>query len=292
MMNDLMRSIDDEWGILRLQNCILNIAKYIHDFCVENGIIYCLMGGSALGAVRHGGFIPWDDDLDIFMTPDNYEKFRVLFQEKGDKDNYYLQEKSLGGLVSTAKLRYNYSTYIEEVEKDMDVHKGVFVDIFILHTCPDNPISRKWQYFWAKYIVTKGLADRGTTKSGSMGFLLSCLRILPTAFLIKYALKQMYKYRDEESKYLCHFLGHARFSKALYLREYFNTVKLINFEKVSLYVPGDVEKYLTARWGDYMQLPSKEDIKNTQHCSFWSDSEPFAGYKPDGLYKDQLMLFP
>ena len=63
MIKELMRpSVKDDWGIKELQNCILNIAKYIHDFCEENGIKYCIMGGTALGAVRHGGFIPWDDD--------------------------------------------------------------------------------------------------------------------------------------------------------------------------------------------------------------------------------------
>lgn len=291
-MKNLMRPNEDEWGIMRLQNCILSIAKYIHDFCDDNGISYCLMGGSALGAVRHGGFIPWDDDLDIFMTPDSYEKFRKLFKEKGDKENFYLQEKSLGGLTSTAKLRYNHSSYIEDAEKEKDVHKGVFVDIFILHTCPDRHISRKWQYFWAKYIVAKGLADRGTKKDGSMGVMLSLLRILPPTSLIGFALKQLYKYRYEVSEYLCHFLGHAKLNKALYRREYFSSVKLMPFETVSLYVPGHVEEYLKARWGDYMKLPSKEEIKRTQHCTNWSDAEQFAGFKPNGDYKDEALMFP
>ena len=72
-----MRSnLENEYGLLKLQDKILEIAVYIDKFCDEHGIDYCLMGGSALGAKRHGGFIPWDDDLDIFMTPDNYEKFR------------------------------------------------------------------------------------------------------------------------------------------------------------------------------------------------------------------------
>lgn len=291
-MKNLMRPIEDEWGIVRLQNCILNIAKYIHDFCVENEISYCLMGGSALGAVRHGGFIPWDDDLDIFMTPSNYEKFRAVFKEKGDKENYYLQEKSLNGLTSTAKLRYNFSAYVEDAEKNKDVHKGVFVDIFILHTCPNSVVSRKWQYLWARYIVTKGLADRGTEKSGLTGIVLSSLRLLPTASLIGFALRQLYRYRNEDSMYLCHFLGHARMKKALYLREYFESYRLVNFEEIELYVPGRVEDYLSARWGDYMQMPPKEEIKHAQHCSIWSCEAPFEGFKSNGAYKDESLMFP
>lgn len=88
-----MRSYkEDKWGILELQNCILNIAEYIDTFCDKYGIDYCLMGGSALGAVRHKGFIPWDDDLDIFMRPKEYEKFRKEFLKNGDKSRFYLQE--------------------------------------------------------------------------------------------------------------------------------------------------------------------------------------------------------
>ena len=63
--------LDDSWGFLELQDKILEIAVYVDRFCEEHGVDYCLMGGSALGAKRHGGFIPWDDDLDIFMTPDS-----------------------------------------------------------------------------------------------------------------------------------------------------------------------------------------------------------------------------
>ena len=85
-MNELISRHGDDWGILKLQNCILNIAKYINDFCDCRGIDYCLMGGSALGAVRHKGFIPWDDDLDIFMTPENYERFRKAFNDEGDNN--------------------------------------------------------------------------------------------------------------------------------------------------------------------------------------------------------------
>ena len=61
-----------------IQSKILEIMIYVDKLCRDNGITYYIMGGTALGAIRHGGFIPWDDDLDIFMTPDNYEKFKDL----------------------------------------------------------------------------------------------------------------------------------------------------------------------------------------------------------------------
>lgn len=283
---------EDTWGFMRLQNCILSIAQYIDEFCRDNNISYCLMGGSALGAVRHKGFIPWDDDLDIFMTPDNFDKFKDSFYKKGDKGKYYLQLKQINGLVSTAKLRLNHSMYIEEAEIGKDVHKGVFVDIFILHTCPDNKLKRNWQYFWAKYIVTKGLADRGNKKNGIIGLSMNFLRLLPNSALIGYALKQLYRFRNENSEYLCHFLGHANLKNALYKRDYFRENKSVPFEQTTLSVPSKVEDYLRDRWGDYMKIPPIEEIKKCQHSSDWSDTETFEGFREEGCYKDEDLLFP
>ena len=133
-MEYMRDNLEDKYVILVLQNKILEIAVYIEQFCTQHDIDYCLMGGSALGAKRHGGFIPWDDDLDIFMTPDNYEKFREKFAEFGDHEKFYLQEygRTKKGHVTVPKLRMNGTTYIEDLTKDWDIHQGIFVDIFIL----------------------------------------------------------------------------------------------------------------------------------------------------------------
>lgn len=293
-MNELISNREDEWGILKLQNCILNIAKYINDFCDNRRIDYCLMGGSALGAVRHNGFIPWDDDLDIFMTPENYERFRKAFNDEGDKESFYLQEwgkDNKSGRISLAKLRMNQSTLIEKDLKDWDIHQGVYVDIFILHTCPDNKVCRMRQYFWAKYLVAKGAANRGyDKKKGVVGLGIKLLGLLPSRFLVSYALKRVYAYTRQSSEYLCHFLGRATLSTGLYKRDYFLHTKKVPFETISLSVPWCVEDYLRDRWGDYMKLPSLEEIAKFHHSWKWSDSETFPGYNPENVYPDEPKL--
>ena len=278
MKECLMRDgLEDDFGLLEVQNGILSIMKYIDSFCVSNDIRYCLMGGSALGAMRHGGFIPWDDDLDIFMTPDQYEKFRLCFNFSGDHEKYYLQEWGLSeGMVTIAKIRRNGTTYIEDSLKDWDIHHGFYVDIFILHNCPNGLLPRYWQFFWAKYVITKGLALRKHGRhKGLKGFLISFSSILPKRFLVKFALKQVYRYRYSDSKYYCNFLGKAGMSNGRYRKWYYEELVRMPFETLEFYVPVHLHEFLSDRFGDYMQIPSSDQIKWEQHCMEWDLNRQF-----------------
>lgn len=282
--------LDPKYGFLELQDKILEIAVYIDKLCRENDINYCLMGGSALGAKRHGGFIPWDDDLDVFMTPDNYEKFRKVFNENGDKEKYYLQEWGLtDGMVTISKIRLNNTSYIEESLKKWDIHHGIYVDIFILHTCPDNKLQQIHQCLWAKYVIMKGLAIRGYNRRGGfLGFALKVMSRMPDRLWVKHGLKQVYKYRNKKTNYFCNFMGKAVFKNAIYMREYFENPEYVPFEKAELKAPEKLHEFLSERFGDYMKPPSPEKIKWEQHAESWNfDKQYFVG---DGTYKDEAKL--
>ena len=282
--------LDPKYGFLELQDKILEIAVYIDKLCKENDIDYCLMGGSALGAKRHGGFIPWDDDLDIFMTPDNYEKFRKVFNKNGDRDKYYLQEWGLtDGMVTISKIRMNNTSYIEESLKKWDIHHGIYVDIFILHTCPNNKLQQLHQCIWAKYVIMKGLAIRGYNRRGGfLGFVLKVMKLMPDRFLVKYGMKQVYKYKNKETNFYCNFLGKAVFNNAIYKRDYFEKSEYIPFEKVELRVPVKLHEFLSERFGDYMKPPSLERIKWEQHASVWDFNKQYLAEK--GIYSDEKKL--
>lgn len=272
-MNELMRpDTEDSFGLKELQNVILNIAQYIDQLCVEHDINYRLMGGSALGAKRHGGFIPWDDDLDIFMTPSEYEKFRGIFERHGDKEKYTLQE--LGAANSrliTAKVRLNNSYYEEDIVKSWKIHHGVYVDIFILHTCPNNALCQCWQYFWAKYLIVKGLANKPyNRRDGLAGIIVKAAKILPKRFLLDYGLKQVYHWRDTKTEFFCNFLGKALFKNGKYRYSDFAHSKRVPFETIELNVAEGLEHFLSDRFGDYMKPPSAERIKYEQHASRWN----------------------
>ncbi len=268
----MRQNTKDSYGLKELQNVILNIADYVNNLCEEHNINYRLMGGSALGAKRHGGFIPWDDDLDIFMTPTEYEKFRDIFNEFGDHKNYIIQEQGASkGKVITAKVRLNNSYYEEETVKGWKIHHGIYIDIFILHTCPDNIVAQYWQYMWAKYLIVKGLANKEYNRRGGMaGFIVKMAKLLPKRFLLDYGLNQVYKWRDTKTEYFCNFLGKALFKNGKYRYEDFATTKQVPFETISLNVASGLERFLTDRFGDYMKPPTPERIKYEQHASTWN----------------------
>ena len=118
-------------SIKDVQIVCLEILKEIDRICKQNGILYWMEGGSMLGAVRHHGFIPWDDDLDIAMFRDDYNRFLEI-ASKELKENYFLQTHQTDPEYPLfyAKVRKNNTFIDERSYQDLNIHKGIFVDIF------------------------------------------------------------------------------------------------------------------------------------------------------------------
>lgn len=288
-MRYMRDDLADEYGILSLQDKILQIAIYIDEICEKHGIDYCLMGGSALGAIRHGGFIPWDDDLDIFMKPSEYEKFRAVFANEGNHKDYYLQElMERQGLVASAKLRLNHTMYVEEATKDMKIHQGIFVDIFILHNTANSGLFRAFHCLNAKCLLAKGQSFKNIKYRGIKRVFIGLFKLLPKEWGIARRLKRIYQYDKKESKYVCHFMGKAFFEKGVYSASIFSSTKRVPFEKVELRVPSKSDEYLTKRFGDYMSMPSKDSIHSAQHACLWKTEADCNA--PNGIYSDEKYL--
>ena len=127
-----------------LQSILLKMLNDITKICDENGIQYFLDGGTMLGAVRHHGFIPWDDDVDIAMRREDYEKFLNVCKTKLNQELYFLQNEQTekNYIHAFTKIRLNGTHIIEEFSKNVDIHNGIFIDVFPYDNVPDGSIRR------------------------------------------------------------------------------------------------------------------------------------------------------
>ena len=282
---------DDIYGIKKLQDKILEIMVYIDEFCEKWDIDYCLMAGSALGARRHEGFIPWDDDIDIYMTEKDYSKFRKKFMKYGDVDSYYLQEwgiceKNDNHFITMAKVRLNNTLIEEKAYMDFDIHKGIFVDIFILHNCPNKKIQQLKQYVWGELVVLKGLSVRKYNyKNLKEKILLSIGKIIPTEWVKYHGLKNNYKYMNKKTQFVSGFIDTRDFSRAVFPKKAIFPTKYVEFENVRLKVPNDNDLYLKIQFGEnYMELPPVEKREVNKHAIYW-DTQVNKEYKLCDEYK-------
>ena len=260
---------------------ILDVMKYIDKLCRENGIVYYIMGGTALGAVRHGGFIPWDDDLDIFMTPDQYDKFKAVFQQE-NSSLFVLQEwRTTPDYLEYAKVRMNGTTFIEHNFKNRkDLHQGIYVDIMILHKVPDSRFLQKVVYLESKFVTLYGLSQRNwQPKSGAQKAALIALKILPSQWLAGRFYKRIYKYDDMTGGYkYCYWITPAKFRNGLFDASFFSDPVDIRFEDTLLLGSKEIKKYLEYRYGDYMKLPSEAERKAAVHAEIFDVNKDYREY--------------
>ena len=138
--------------ISKVQAVICEIMQQIDTICRRHNLTYFAIGGTALGAVRHQGFIPWDDDIDIGMPRKDYEAFMRYAAEELPQ-GYFLQtfatEKKTPFYF--AKIRKDNTKFVEFYLRDLDIHQGIFVDIFPFDNVPDNPVVEKLHYMLCRF---------------------------------------------------------------------------------------------------------------------------------------------
>lgn len=283
----LVRDIEnDPYELKVLQNKILEIALYFDDFCKKNDIKYFLMGGSALGAMRHNGFIPWDDDYDVFLDYKNYQKFLSKIDLIDKKRFHFQRENSYENPFYFSKLRMNGTTFIEDnVQKHDDMHQGIYIDIMCLYPISNKQSVQKRQYYACALLKTKALIRTGyKTDNKKKKVLLFLSRILVNGLTEKLLQKYVKKYVNKETDYYGHFFGRAKFKNAVYPKKCFSLQRYVDFETVKLPVPNDVEEYLTIRFGNkYMDTPDQKtrDLYPS-HSSLWDVNKDYTEYLKQG----------
>ncbi len=268
-------------SVRSVQEKILETMKFIDKLCRENGIVYFIMGGTALGAVRHGGFIPWDDDLDIFMTPDQYKKFKTVF-ENTKSEQFVLQEwRTDSKYLEYAKVRMNGTTFIEESFKERkDMHHGIYVDIMILHKVPENKLIQKMVYYESKFVTLYGLSQRNwKPKSKSQEVILKSLKFMPCKVMARIAYSHIYRYDDRKDNYkYCYWITPAKFRNGLFDKTFFEKPVDVGFEDTELLGSEKIKEYLEYRYGDYIKLPSEEQRKAAVHAYVFDTEKNYTEY--------------
>lgn len=265
--------------IKELQSKILEIVCFLDEFCKRHNIVYYLMGGSALGAVRHKGFIPWDDDLDVFMTFDNYQKFLEIARNELNTDRYYLQEEATPEWpIYFTKLRMNNTTYIEQ-NVATKMHQGIFIDIMCLNRASEYGFCRILQYGFAKCLIAKSLYMKGyCPKSFKKRLLMSIAYYSIHNRLETKMLKYIRYWNNKNTRLVGHFFGKAKYRQTSFPEFFLGKQRYVKFENVYLPVPQLVEEYLTMRYGNYMKLPSKSEQKTAIHAIYVDLNTDYTKY--------------
>ena len=243
-----------------LQNVILGIVKDIDELCKKNGIEYYLLGGSAIGAIRHKGFIPWDDDLDIIMSADNYDRFIDVCRNQLDQEKYYLQVGLDDWPMYFTKVKLR-GTHMKEVEGETipEEHNGIYVDIFRLDNAPTNRVAQYVQYFLAKLFLCYQLSER-TYKSASLKKRTMIALSFPLKWhVLRNAVKKYIEhYNKRDCDYWAFFYGRTNFSTCFVEKRLYGNPLRVIFEDTMLPVPEHYDEYLTQMFGDYMTPPPVE----------------------------------
>lgn len=243
-----------------LQHVILLIVKDIDELCRKNGIEYYLFGGSAIGAIRHKGFIPWDDDLDIIMDHTNYDKFVKVCREQLNTEKYYFQQGLVDWPMMFSKVRLK-GTVMDEAGAygDRFKERGIFVDVFQLYNSSSNRLSQIWQYVCAKYFLCYCLLKRGYKEASIFKKMMMYLAFpLKIRSIRKFIYHQIVKY-DEDTTILASFGARFRFKNSFFEKELYSNPIYVDFEDTKLPVPEKYDSLLRQIYGDYMTPPPVQE---------------------------------
>ncbi|MCI5884056.1 MAG: LicD family protein [Eubacterium sp.] len=236
-----------------LKEIQLQILEYVADFCDRNGIVYWLDSGTLLGAVRHKGYIPWDDDIDIGMLREDYDKFIQNFNNNSNCYKVYSIENKKDFFYPFAKV-LDIRTILYEPDRNGN-KLSVNIDVFVYDNAPNSDKILEKMYDkrdelrkWA------GFKEKPETFKQMVGYSL----MLP--FRKKWFYEKMVEnsklYAHEEKKYVGNFLGYSRMKCH---KRVFAGLKKMEFEGREYNVPIGYDEWLRAFYGNYMELPPVEE---------------------------------
>lgn len=252
--------------IRKMQIIELSMLKDLDSICRNNNISYEVDGGTLLGAVRHQGFIPWDDDVDVRMLRDDYDKFILICEEELDKEKYFLQTYNTdeGYRWGYARILKKGTFFQREGQDALKMKRGIFIDIFPCDGMPDGGL-KKMLFNWACFIGRKILySPVGADNEANLikRFIYILLSKLPkeAGTAIFERLVDLYRGKDTE---LVRTLGWGAPEENVgFKREWMLETTELKFEDMTVKAPKKYEEHLVHMFGnDYMTPPPLEKRK-------------------------------
>ncbi len=260
----------EEINLAELKKIQVQILNQVNDFCQKNKINYWLDCGTLLGAVRHKGYIPWDDDIDIGMLREDYNKFIDTFNKtnrrykllcnENDKDYYF----AFGKVIDTKTILY-------EPDEETGIKSGVYIDVFVYDNAPDDQKLMdkmfKKRDLYNKLRVAqlyKDEYDHTSIKKRIIRFFLNIyLHFLPIDYYTKKIIDNSKTYINDDTKCVGNFTSTTKF---IGNKRIFKSFTKLEFEGKKYPAPIGYDEWLKNIYGDYMQLPPKE--KRVSHHEF------------------------
>ncbi len=254
-----------------LQEKQLNILKYFIKVCEKHNLQYFLVGGSTLGAIRHKGFIPWDDDIDVLMPREDYNRFLELYRDNG-RYKLFAFEKDIAAKFPYAKI-CDMTTRKDETGYVCEIPLGVDIDIFPLDYWDDDLEKAKREAKKIKgYMYHLGLSRLSKPKSVNpfkrfaKGLLMRWCRLHGSEYYVRKILKEAVKDEQNGSRYMGTKTWCVYGERNIIPAEAFADRIEIEFEGEKFFAPVGYDAYLTCLYGDYLPEPPKE--KQKTHHSF------------------------
>ncbi len=255
----------------------LQAALDFAEICKTHNIRYYLIAGCAIGSVRHGGFIPWDEDMDFAMLREDYERFIHVCAASLDKTKYHLQNYRVDPHCTVALTRFCINNTL--VRTDSTAHtkecKNIYFDIFPLDNVPDDEQARGRQkrdiQRINKLILHKigyRLNDRAKWKQAVHDMIALLLGVIPFHWVIRRKEKILTRHNQENTRCVCSMASKYSYDKQTMLREIYGTPTPVKFENVQFDAPEKLHEYLTKLYGNYMQLPPVEK-RNMHHQGYY-----------------------
>lgn len=239
------------------------ILDEIHRICTENGLRYSLAYGTLLGAVRHQSFIPWDDDIDVMMPREDYEKLVAIWETVAPCGFLLETDRNTDDCVNNfAKIRKDHTIFLQfDDERKRKHHKGIFVDVFPFDRCAENKTARRIQYgfFALNLLFNRGYSSSSGGLTGALEKAL--LTLVPKSAYRKLSLRAGERSRAWNDKNLENWVSPCTISdcRRYYPADLFEEFTMLEFHGKRYYAVKKFDEFLTICYGDYMKLPPEEE---------------------------------